>query len=148
MNTTKMDDRIARFPDKTCGRGANPEQIAAVEKRLGLRFPKSYRHYLQNYGWCRFSHQELYGLGTDVPSHLELIRNTLSERQDMGPPLSPLLVPVMNDGAGNHYCLDTSKMKADECPVVFWDHELGEKQKPGFVAASFDEWLVELLTGL
>ena len=56
------------------------------------------------------------------------------------------LVPVMNDGAGNHYCLDdTSRLDGGECPVVFWDHEHqdGPDQVPEQVSASFDRWLVD-----
>jgi hypothetical protein len=49
---------------------------------------------------------------------------------------------MMNDGAGNHYCLDSSKKGG---PVVFWDHELGENQQPKIVFQDFSSWLVDLL---
>ena len=62
----------------------------------------------------------------------------------MEPALLSNLVPVMSDGAGNHYCLNTSVMQNGECPVIFWDHEQGRDQNLGRVAASFDVWLIEL----
>lgn len=66
----------------------------------------------------------------------------------MRPSLLPHLIPVMNDGGGNHYCLDTSQSHAEECAIVFWDHELGEEQTPEFVASSFEEWLTDLISEL
>lgn len=143
-----MYNHIDSFQDKDCGVGATCQIIAAAESLLGVQLPKSYRSYLQRVGWGRFSHQELYGLGTDTPPYLELVKNALTERLKMTPPMPSHLVPVMNDGAGNHYCLDTSQLVDGECPVVFWDHEQEESQAPEVVAKSFDLWFVELLTDL
>jgi hypothetical protein len=51
----------------------------------------------------------------------------------------------MPDGGGNHYCLDTNAMENGLCPVVFWDHELGEDQVPDKMYGSFTEFLDEQL---
>jgi len=53
------------------------------------------------------------------------------------------LIPLMNDGSGNHECLDTSKIKDGDCPVVFWDHEhpRGILQSPKRISVSFTAWL-------
>lgn len=143
-----MNNLIDAFSDKEHGAGATESEISNAESLLGVRLPESYRSFLRRNGWVRFSHQELYGLGSDTPAYLELIKNTLVERDTMGPPMPSQLVPVMNDGAGNHYCLDTATVVDGECPVVFWDHEQGFNQKPQTVARSFDRWLVELLMEL
>ncbi len=119
-----------------------------AENTLAVRLPESYRHYLRRIGWGRFSCEELYGLGIDTPSHLELVKNAMAERDMMGPPMPPTLVPLMNDGARNHYCIDTSATIMGECPVVFWDHEEGHNQKPNKVADSFEQWLINLLAEL
>jgi len=47
----------------------------------------------------------------------------------------------MNDGAGNHDCLDTRQVKDGDCPVVLWDHEGDDFQKCERVAPSFAAWL-------
>lgn len=148
MSISEMDSRIDTFSDKEYGAGATDIEIAHAENSLGVPFPESYRRFLRRIGWGRFSHQELYGLGSNTPPHLELVKNTLVERETMGPTMPMQLVPVMNDGAGNHFCLDTSTLVDGECPVVFWDHEQGFNQKPQVVAQSFDLWMVDLLADL
>ncbi|CAN5884843.1 hypothetical protein BH11MYX4_BH11MYX4_03280 [soil metagenome] len=52
------------------------------------------------------------------------------------------LVPIMNDGGGNLYCLDS---RSAEPSVVFWDHEAGEKQDPTVESATFCDWLIGYL---
>jgi cell wall assembly regulator SMI1 len=148
MSITEMDNLIDAFSDKEHGSGATDSEISNAESLLGVRFPESYRSFLRRIGWGRFSHQELYGLGSDTPAYLELIKNTLVERDTMGPPMPSQLVPVMNDGAGNHFCLDSTTVVDGECPVVFWDHEQGFNQTPQTVAQSFDKWMVDLLMEL
>jgi cell wall assembly regulator SMI1 len=143
-----MRERIEAFTDKECGSGASPEQVRQAEVSLGVSLPSSYRHFLERFGWGRFSCEQLYGLGTDVPIHLDLVRNTRAERETMVPALPTCLIPVMNDGAGNHFCLDTSQTAEGECPLVFWDHELGPAQVAQAVANSFAVWLVTLLDRL
>ncbi len=141
-----MQDKIRAFGDKECGQGATLDEIDHAQSELGGVFPESYRSFLLDYGWARFAHEEIYGLGKDVPNHLNLIRNAISERRQMSPLIPEWLIPIMNDGAGNHYCLDASI--SQESPVVFWDHELGEDQKPETVSANFAQWLVDLLDRL
>lgn len=148
MSIAAMEAKIRSFPDKDLGAGAPMTLIGGAESNLGAQFPESYRHFLTRYGWARFAHQEIYGLGEAVPSHQELVANTLSERSLMRPYLPPTFVPVMNDGAGNHYCLDTSRLEGGECPVIFWDHEAPEDQDVETVAPSFDVWLIGLLDDL
>jgi cell wall assembly regulator SMI1 len=91
-------------------------------------------------------YDELYGVGDSVPEHLDLIANTVRERVDFRPYLPKYLVPVLADGAGNHYCLDLSKSDSGKCPVVFWDHDAGEQQIPSIVGPSFSDWIVGHVT--
>ncbi|WP_146373551.1 SMI1/KNR4 family protein [Symmachiella macrocystis] len=148
MSISEMHSHIDAFPDKQCGAGANDDDIASAETALGIQFPESYRSFLRKVGWGEFSYELLYGLGMDTPDPLGLVRNTLSERHEASPPLPLHFLPVMNDGAGNNYCLDTSRLVSGECPVVFWDHEQGNNQTPDVEAESFDLWLIELLEEL
>lgn len=55
------------------------------------------------------------------------------------------LIPFAPDGRGNHYCLDTSQMADDECPIAFWDHELGPDQDVEIVNTNFLDWLEEMV---
>lgn len=84
---------------------------------------------------------ELFGLGADVPPYLSLTAMTRSEREEMSPSLPAHLIPLMNDGGGNLYCLDSRG--GGEPPVVFWDHTAGARQEPAQVASDFTTWLAE-----
>lgn len=146
MSIENMTTTIDELLDKEVGSGASLEAIRAAERELGVKFPADYEAYLQTYGWARLIFDELYGIGDSVPEHLDLTTNTIRERRDFRPYLPTHLIPVMPDGAGNHYCLDVSKSKSETCPVVFWDHDEGEKQTPRIVATSFSDWIVVHVT--
>jgi hypothetical protein len=121
---------------------------------LKVSFSGSYEQFHREYGWARFGHEHLspysalaigvYGLGSDIPTHLDLVKNTVAERTENEPSLPSHLVPVMGDGGGNHYCLDTSKIEG-ECPIIFWDHEADEGQATKRVSQSFESWLIKQL---
>ena len=148
MSIETMKRRIVAFADKDVGNAASLEDLPNYELTFGVKIPESYRAFLMNVGWARFAHEQLFGLGGSIPKYLDLADRTYDERYEARTYMPYDLVPIMNDGAGNHYCLQTAKLANGECPVVFWDHELGEDQVPEFVSRSFDEWLIELLDAL
>jgi SMI1-KNR4 cell-wall len=148
MSISAMLRCVNSQPDKDVGRGASDQEIADAERELGVRLPQSYRAFLSNFGWAEIRNDILYGVGTDVPQGLTLTRTAYAERHELEPRIPQHLVPIMNDGAGNNYCLDTSRFHGDECPVVFWDHEHwdGPNQSPEEVSPSFDHWLINRIT--
>ena len=147
MSIREMISQIDSLAKKEYGRGATEQQIADAERALEVRFPASYRAFLAKYGWAQIHHDPIFGVGPSVPSVYRLVRKTRLERYDAEPNIPHHLVPVMNDGAGNHYCLDTANFRGDECPVVFWDHDCreGADQTPSQVSPSFDQWLIDLI---
>ena len=140
--------RLRSCREAEFGRGATPQEIEQAEEQLGVRLPGSYKAFLRHFGWASLEGLELYGLGEDVPAYLDLVKVTSSERAQMRPRLPSRLVPLMNDGAGNHYCLDVASSEQGETPVVFWDHNLGESQDPEYVAPNLGAWLSEELDTL
>lgn len=140
MTFDELAEKLNEHPSKAFGRGATEEEINAASALLGVPFKGDYRRFLRRFGWGGVGHWEVFGLGSDVPSHLNLSVLTQSERTEMHPRIPHHLLPFRNDGGGNHYCLDTRV--PGEPPVVFWDHEAGEKQKPYRVADNFLSWLV------
>lgn len=143
MDFATLKHRLEEHPAKDLGGGATAAQIQAAELELGVALKGSYRAFLQSFGWGGVEDIEILGLGPDVPHHLNLVEVTKSERSEAQPPLSPHLIPVMNDGAGNLYCLDAGEAYLEEYPVVFWDHEADGDQEPEQVAGDFAEWLSE-----
>jgi hypothetical protein len=125
------------------GCGASEIQIEHAEQQLGLAIRGDYRRFLAEFGWCSVGPHELCGLGADVPPFLDLVTLTIGERTDAQ--LRPELLPVMNNGGGDHHCLDL----ASEGPrVVFWDHTLGADQEPAVEAPDFSAWFQEMLRNL
>ena len=141
MKINGLRNKLLEFENKEFGKGASLDEIKLAQVELSVRFPDSYIAFLRQFGWGRVAHFELYGLGTDVPPYLDLVRVTCSEREEMEPRLKMYLIPIMNDGGGNHYCLDSTRLENGECPVVFWDHELGRDQVPDQVGENFVSWL-------
>jgi SMI1-KNR4 cell-wall len=125
---TESAARFVRYGDRDVGIGATEVEITSAEQELRLSIQGSYRDFLRQFGWDGAGAFELYGLGSDVPPHLDLIRITRSEREVMEPSLRTYLLPLMNDGGGNLYCLDIRT--TPEPVVVFWDHSRPANQAP------------------
>jgi hypothetical protein len=124
------------------GSGCTPAEVADCAARLGVRLPASYRRFLEQYSYATWP-DYIYGVHTSGLRAFDVARLAASDRAEAEPPMPPHLVPFAPDGFGNHFCLDTSAFQGDECPVVFWDHELGSGQIPPVTHRSFLEWLVE-----
>lgn len=123
-----------------CGAGASDDAVKAASQALGVEFPEELRCYLQRIGWIRVGGDTYYGLGDDLPypTAMDLREMTRSEREDVEPPMQRHLVPILNNGFGDHWCVDTRTGA-----VVEWRHDDydGEDQTPVFVDASFAAWL-------
>lgn len=144
MNVDALANHLASYPDNSLGSGATEEDIQHAERILGLRIVGNYRAFLRRFGWGGVQDFELYGLGADVPLHLNLVAITQSERKEMLPHLPVELLPIMNDGGGNLYCLDL-RVNGREPPVVVWYHDLGCEQIPEPVGDNFADWIASLL---
>jgi SUKH superfamily protein len=141
MTFDELAQKLELASLKAFGRGASEQEIHAASTRLGVNLVGGYRRFLQRFGWGGVGSLELFGLGPDVPPHLNLVDLTESERTEMRPALPSHLIPFMNDGGGNLYCLDSRRN--GEPPVVFWDHTASEEQEPEFTAPDFVSWMAE-----
>ena len=130
------------------GIGATDDEIEAARIKLDAPLTHGYASFLKRFGWLELGGDEIFGLGSDVPSHLDVVANTLSERTEMQPNIPSELIPILNDGFGNHYCIDASAIGSAAPQIVFWDHELGTDQIGEPVSATFEIWLAELFAGL
>jgi len=141
-----------RFKPVEYGQGATSAEIEAAEAELGLKFPDSYKVFLQKLGWIDCPFITVCGLGPDVDwrTNLRLIVQSWWHEVDSDIRLPRHLLPIVDDGAGNVYCLDVSQMRESECPVVFWDHESfeGADQIPTEVGPDFCTWVVNEINQL
>jgi hypothetical protein len=140
--STLSERFMALHPDALSGCGATAEEVADAERKLGVLFPETLRSYLVELGYLEFDSVEMYGLGTGVPEHLNLVECTIAERTVLYPNIPTQFIPILNNGSGDHYCLDLRPNAADP-PVVFWNHELGSDQMPELVARRFSGWLLD-----
>jgi len=140
----ELATRLLSFECRDLGTGVSKDEIADAERELRVQIEGGYREFLRQFGWGGVEHLELYGLGG--PPHLDLVRVTQSERAEMEPKLPARFLPVMNDGGGNLFCIDTSV--AGEPIVVFWDHTAGVDQVAEVEAKSFSSWLWAQLNDL
>lgn len=139
----ELENTLQSRSDVDVGSGVSDAEITEAEDALGVRFPRDLRCLLLKFGFVSVGSMEFFGLGSHVPRHLELVHMTVSERTGVACPLPANLVPLLNDGGGNHFCIDTQA--PNEGRVVFWDHDLGTDQVPDHVAESLVDWLFELL---
>lgn len=109
-----------------------------------MDFPADYIEFLGTHGWAKIRHDWIFGLGLGVPTFANVVSVTINEREVTESGMLGHLVPIMNDGAGNHSCLDCHGGDAGYSPIVFWDHESqdGSGQVPDIVADSIASWLL------
>jgi cell wall assembly regulator SMI1 len=115
------------------------EEIAVVERALGVLFPEAYRRFLGHHDGVT-PPPNVFSVGADndsgVRRFVPLVELTATHRA-LADRLPAGALPVAADDCGNYICLDTAGGGA----VIFWDHET-EHVLP--VAADFAAFLEQL----
>jgi hypothetical protein len=123
--TEEQDRIIALIKDldrdvKLVGQ-ADVATITNIESGLGVSLPDSFKWFLKEYGLLMLPAYIIYGSGNNAdPACLKL---TLALRASKLP--APFVV-IENDNDGRIMCLDTSRMKDGDCPVVGWETQGGK----------------------
>jgi SUKH superfamily protein len=120
---------------------ATAEELAAAEQALRCRFPDSYRWFQLEFGDVKNGPLDIYSVRTPEPSERNIVGLNFDSRQETFPRLPDHLITFSDNGGGDLICFDASALRDGECPVVWWDHELDESQRPAPAAASFADWL-------
>jgi hypothetical protein len=120
---------------------ATQEELAAAEEALGCRLPDSYRWFQLEFGNPAHGPVDIYSVRTPAPSEANIVGINLDERRDAYPRLPAHLIAFSDNGGGDLLCFDSSALHAGESPVVWWDHEGDEAQRPEPAAPSFLDWL-------
>ncbi|MBG9654102.1 SMI1/KNR4 family protein [Cytobacillus firmus] len=120
MNKEELTNFINRNmePDDFTG-GVDGKQIDYVQDILKLKLPESYKWFLYNYG-----SGGLYGvdiLGVAKHNIATVVTETESYR-DLGMSENLIVIEDIDEYA---YCLDTSNMENNECPVIAWNKQGG-----------------------
>ena len=136
-------NRILPIPGIERGIGATENQIQDAERQLGLKIPPDYRAVLRRAGWLGIGPQEFWGLGPDVPDHLDLVISTQLWRTNRRLELPDHLLPIQEDGSGSLFCLDSSRVDCVESPVLFF----ADDADPGDRCSLWCATLVEFIQG-
>lgn len=141
MNVEELLERFKARQDADLGQGATEQEIEEAERALGVRFPQEYAEFLHRAGWLDWGYGPIFGLGRGIPPNMHLVKKTMQERHLCHPNIPIYLLPIMNDGCGNHYCLFVEGPNKNK--VAFWDHEHEdeEKQIPAVRGLGFVDWL-------
>lgn len=139
--------RKASNPDAEIYPPPTAQQIADAERRLGIQFPPGFLAFLAEAGAYKLDYWETYWVGDESLGEQHIVRANHCEHNEVESPLPPFLVAFHNNGCGDQLCFDTRYPdRKGEYPIVFWDHELSSEEnmaRPGVVARSFAEWLLE-----
>lgn len=104
-----------------CG-GTTDEIIDSFAEQLGVELPKSYRNFLKEFGEGGVSYFHIKGIESDKYSGM--VTYTEKYREQINLPKEYVVCSVRKaDNPDIYYltCLDTSRMKDGECPVVRYD---------------------------
>nr|WP_085994343.1 SMI1/KNR4 family protein [Oceanobacillus senegalensis] len=114
--------------------GIEKKLVDKIEEDLDILLPNSYKHFLMKYGSGGIFGVDILGAGkTDQPF---VVTETEKYRQKG---LEKDLV-LIEDCDEFLYCLDTSEMVNEECPVVSWDQHEGIDS---IESANFCKFLLE-----
>jgi hypothetical protein len=146
MKYADLRSLIEQRSDVTMGTGASPDAVRVAETQLGA-IPDTYRRLLADFGWLRIGNHELLGLGEGVPTFLDVVQVTRSERTEAHPPLPATGVVLRNDGFGNLDFYDAEIVaETGDSPVMVWNHDMEVDQDPTVIAPDVATWLADLLT--
>ncbi len=120
---------------------ATVEDVSAAERALECRFPDSYCWFQLEFGDFANGPLDIYGVRRAELPAMSIVGINLDARRDGNPRLPPHLIAFSDSGGGDFYCFDTSAPEGGECPVVWWDHEGNETQRPRRAGTSFLDWL-------
>jgi cell wall assembly regulator SMI1 len=149
-------DEINRYDDNVIktfpGIGSN--EVKELERKLGYALPTNFCAFLMKCNGFELISEIIYGIHTDesldiTVRALDLYKNYIWEKDEVGNPIWSHLLPISPDGFGNHYCLDLDTLTEDnsECKVVFWQHdyEFSKDNPPPVDAETVLEFLWKLL---
>jgi hypothetical protein len=120
---------------------ATPDEIAVAEDELSAPLPESFRRFQLEFGEFDHGPLTIYSVRAVEPPARNIVSINRDARTELYPRLPQYLIAFSDNGAGDYNCFDTRARVGDECPVVWWDHELDDEQPPELAAPTFLDWL-------
>jgi hypothetical protein len=122
------------------------QRIVEFEKQIGFKLSPDFKYILTKHNSFSLSGTEVLGLDKKLRgSSLDSVY--FFEHGEVGNAMPKEFSPFSPDGAGNHYCLDLSRLEDNLCPVVFWqrDYLYLDKEDVETCYNNFIEWIKEVM---
>lgn len=118
-------------------------EIEKAEKKLKVVFPESYKAFLKEFGAGDIGGEIIFGIVKNKrkDQDINMVKITKMEHQYKMP--KHMVVIYYNESNNNLYCLDTSRMNNNECPVVSVPEDYTDIK---IVANSFGEFFYQMLS--
>lgn len=120
MNKQELTNFIRRDmePDDFTG-GVKGKQIDLIEDALKLKLPDSYKWFLNNYGSGGLYGVDILGV---AKSNIATVVIETENYRELGMGEHLIVIEDIDEYA---YCLDTSNLENNECPVIAWNKQGG-----------------------
>lgn len=140
---------LIKFSDNILSLGSPilDSRLEQLEQSIKYEFPIDFKHILKRFNGFSLCGKEVSGLGVEYKeSSLDRIYHF--EHSHSANKMPSHFFPFSNDGRGNHYCLDLSKLNANKtCPIIFWqwDYNYGSMNEVETCNEDFCEWIREIM---
>lgn len=94
-------------------------RIYVVQNKLGVELPDSYKWFLNTYGSGGLFGVDILGIGKSNVASVVIVTESYRDLE-----MNENLI-VIEDAGEYAYCLDSSNMENNECPVIVWNRQGG-----------------------
>jgi len=128
------------------GDSITDSRIEELEKQVGFELPLDFKYIMSKHNYLSLGGTEVLSIGKEFENQ-SIQSLYLFEHEEVGNPMLKEFLPFSPDGAGNHYCLDLSKLENGICPIVFWQHDYhyDNKAEVEICNPNFYEWIKEVM---
>jgi hypothetical protein len=140
----ELDDLIRESGEEARGSGpATEDVIELYEKELKVKFPSTYKFFLEKYGTLSFNGESFYGiskLGLAAQSAPDVRYTTLKARE-LGD-IDNNMILIKSSGYGPLFSIDVSVQSGGEAAVVETDLSFKRDGSKKIMAKTFADFLV------
>ena len=142
-------NELLKFSDDilSLGKPISDERLEHFERDINYEFPFDFKYFLKKFNGFSLCGVEVFGLGNEFKeSSLDRIYDF--EHSQIENKMPSQFLPFSNDGRGNHYCLDLSRLNEEKiCPIVFWQWDFKYKSITDVETCneSFGDWVEEVM---
>jgi cell wall assembly regulator SMI1 len=148
---TRIDELLAQHPDQArwnLNQGLSEEQIAYFKTQITVELPETFYDLYRWHDGSSWDTENISILGNFTWQPMEELiedhRFFLSDAEYMAQPCDPLWIPFLDNGCGDHYCLDPNGFHTGKPnQIILFCHDAGNYRIIEF--ASIEKMMETLL---